>query len=323
MKSPEHSSDALRDEAVDWLLRLHSKTCTESERRAFHAWLAESQNHRQAYAEMQAHWAWMEPFKKIPFPARDAALHHRCKSRYGLFLYGIAASLLLALGLTAFSPNGWVGVFQTYSTEKGHYQTLALADGSSLELNTDTVARVHFNHWRRSVELVQGEAFFTVAHEAERSFEVQAGKARIRDIGTAFDVYMKPEQVIIAVREGIVEVQAVDKRELTAGQQLGINSNGEFQPLQNQDIAGLTPWREGQLVFRNRRLDDVLAELSRYHDTRIRLQAQALGKSRISGTFHTAKLDEILNAVATVLLVKISHLASHEIVLEAATSPDR
>jgi transmembrane sensor len=320
VKTTPPSSDSAHAQAIDWLLRIRSEHCTETERRAFNSWLEQSAGHRQAYETAQAQWQWMEQFKSMDFPARDAALRYRKKSPRRMLKYSAAASLLLALGLTAFMPNGWIGIPHTYMAEKGGRQTISLADGSRIELNTDSEVRVHFNRWRRNVEMVKGEAFFTVSHDAERPFEVRAGGGRIRDIGTAFDIYIKPEQVIVAVQEGIVEVQASGKRELAAGQQLAFNGNGEFQAVQGQDVASLIAWRQGNLVFRDRRLDDVLAEVGRYHDTRIRLQNESLSKLRISGTFHTAELDNTLNAIATLLPVNIDRIGEHEIVLKSAAS---
>lgn len=320
MKTIPSFPDSVQKQAIDWLLRIRSENCTATERQAFNSWLEESADHRQAYETAQAQWEWMEPFKAMNFPARDAALRYRKKPPRRLLVYSAAASLLLALGLTAFMPNGWLGIPHTYIAEKGGRQTVTLADGSSVELNTDSEVRVHLNRWRRDVELIKGEAFFTVIHAPERPFEVHAGSGRIRDIGTAFEVYIKPEQVVVAVQEGIVEVQAAGKRELAAGQQLAFSNNGEFQALQGQDVAGLTAWRQGNLVFRNRRLDDVLAEIGRYHDIRIRLQDEALGKLRVSGTFHTAELDNTLSAIATLLPVNIDHVGEHEVVLKSAAT---
>jgi transmembrane sensor len=320
VKTIPSSPDSIHAQAVDWLLRIRSENCTETERHAFNTWLRESAGHRQAYEMVQAQWEWMEPFKAMNFPARDAALRYRGKSPRRLFIYSAAASLLLAFGIAAFMPSGWLGIPHIYIAEKGERQTVALADGSSIELNTDSEVRVHFNRWQRNVEMVKGEAFFTVTHDAERPFEVRAGSGRIRDIGTAFEVYIKPEQVVVAVQEGIVEVQTAGKLELTAGQQLAFNDSGEFQVLQGQDIAGLTAWRQGNLVFRNRRLDEVLAEVGRYHDTRIRLQNENLGKLRVSGTFHTAELGDMLNAIAAILPVSIDQVGEHEIVLKSAAS---
>lgn len=323
MKTTPPSSDSVHTQAIDWLLRIRSENCTVTERRAFNAWLEESASHRQAYETAQEQWQWLEQFKSMNFPARDAALRYRRKSPRRVLKYSAAASLLLALGLTAFMPNGWLGMPHTYIAGKGEHQTITLADGSRIELNTDSEVRVHFNRWRRDVEMVKGEAFFTVNHDAERPFEVHAEGGRVRDIGTAFEVYIKPEQVIVAVQEGIVEVQASGKRELTAGQQLAFNGNGEFQAVQNQDVASLIAWRQGNLVFRDRRLDDVLAEVGRYHDIRIRLQNEKLGKLRISGTFHTAELDSTLSAIVTLLPVNIDRIGEHEIVLKSAASSYR
>lgn len=320
MKTIPSSPDSVQAQAIDWLLRIRSEHCTETERRTLNTWLEESANHRQAYESAQAQWDWMEPFKTMDFPARNAALRYRKKSPHRLYKYSAVASLLLALGLTAFMPNGFIGIPHNYIAEKGAHQTIDLADGSRIELNTESEVRVHFNRWQRKVEMIKGEGFFTVTHDAERPFEVRAGSGRIRDIGTAFEVYIKPEQVIVAVQEGIVEVQASEKRKLTAGQQLSFNGSGYFQTLQDQDIAGLTAWRQGNLVFRNRRLDDVLAELGRYHDTRIRLQNEDIGKLRVSGTFHTAELGDTLNAIASILPVNIDHIGEHEIVLKSAAT---
>jgi len=323
VKTTPPSPDSVHAQAVDWLLRIRSENCPETERHAFNIWLEASASHRQAYETVLAQWEWMEPFKAMNFPARDAALRYRGKSPRRLFIYSAAATLLLAMGLTAFMPNGWLGIPHTYVAEKGDRQTVTLADGSRIELNTESEVRVHFNRWQRSVEIIKGEAFFTVNHDAERPFEVRAGSGRIRDIGTAFEVYIKPQHVIVAVQEGIVEVQASGKRELTAGQQLAFSNNGEFQALQAQDVAGLTAWRQGNLVFRDRRLDDVLAEVGRYHDTRIRLQNETLGKLRVSGIFHTAELGDTLNAIAAILPVNIDQVGTHEIVLKSAASNDR
>jgi transmembrane sensor len=118
VKSIRHSPELLREQAIDWLLHLRSETSTQSERRAFDDWLAQSPRHRQAYEEIQAQWEWMEPFKTMQFSARDKALRYRGKSYRSLFVYSAAATLLLALGITAFSPSGWFGISATYIAEK-------------------------------------------------------------------------------------------------------------------------------------------------------------------------------------------------------------
>ncbi len=318
MKSTKHLHDDLHKQAIDWLLRLQAKPCPESDRQAFEYWLTTSPEHKHAYERIEAQWNWMAQFKASSFPARAAALSFKKRSSWPLIAYSTAAGLLLAAGLTAFSANGWYGDSITYQVAKGDKQIIQLADGSAMELNTDSEARVHYNRWRRQVDLVRGEAYFTVTHNPDRPFEVRAGNGRIRDIGTAFEVYLQAEQVIVAVEEGSVEVRASGRKTLAAGQLLSYNANGDFLSHPEQNLAGLTAWRQGKMVFGARRLADVLTEIGRYHDTTIRLQNPALAELKVSGTFHTDKLSNSLNAIAAILPVKIVQISEHEIVLKSS-----
>lgn len=309
----------VRQQAIDWLLRLQSEDCTEADRRAFDLWLAEHPSHRQSYQRIEAQWQWMAQFKNQSFPERQQALRYKKKSAPSkTWSYSFASVLLLVLGFTAFSADGWLGTFATYTTQKGERQIINLADGSTLELNTDSEVFVHINHWQRNVELVRGEVFFQVAHDEHKPFEVRAENGRIRDIGTAFNVYRQTEQVIVAVQEGIVEIEAQDKRQLLAGQQLAFNHSGEFQTLDKMKNTELTAWRQGKMIFHNQSLKAVLAELSRYHNTPIHLQNTALNELRVSGTFHTARLDDALHAISSLLPVTIQKTANHEIVLQSS-----
>lgn len=318
MKLPTKIPDVLREQAIDWLLCIHSDHCTEKDRTALAAWLQKSPSNRHAYETVEAQWHLMKSLKTKSFPARDAALHYRPKARMPLWTYSAAAALLLAVGLTTFNQNGWLGISKTYIAQKGGRQTITLADGSQLELNTDSQVRVHYDHWQRSVEIMQGEAFFTVAHDAERPFEVCAGKGVIRDIGTAFEVYMKPNDVLVAVQEGMVEVQAEGTLKLTAGQHSSFDQNGKFIKDQNQDLTNLTAWRHGKLVFRNRRLADVLTEISRYHDRTVALKDKTLAELKVSGTFRTDNLGDLLGAIAAILPVKVDYVGEKNIVLRSA-----
>jgi transmembrane sensor len=310
--------DPLRDQAVDWLMRLRSENCSVGERLEFEHWLAKSPRHRQAYEQVERYWVWMEPFKAISFSARDKALQYRRKPRLRLIVYAAAAALLLSAGLTfLLLPDGLITP-KTYQVAKGQRQVFALADGSSMELNTDSMVRVQINPWRRKVELLRGEAFFKVVHNSQIPFEVRAGNVAIRDIGTAFEVYKKAGQVLVAVQEGVVEVETQGRHRLNAGQQITYTESGDILTVEPQDIANLTAWRQGQLVFRGRRLDDVLAEVGRYHDKHIRLQDSKLAALRVSGTFPTDRLDSLLNAVARILPVSVERLGNDHIVLKRA-----
>ena len=306
------------DEAVAyWIMRLSAKDCTDAERRVFENWLAQHPLHQQRYDQAQAQWQAMEAFKTMRFPEREAALRYRAAKKTRYFPLATAATVVLALGLTAFDADGWLGSWETYQTEKGGHSSVLLADGSRVELNTESEIQVHFNHWQRHVELIRGEAFFSVAHNAARPFKVQAGVGIIEDIGTQFEVFLKEnQQVLVAVEEGSVSVTTSQTQELVAGQQLLYADSGEFSKPTPEEISALTAWRQGQLRFNNRKLADVLEEIGRYHDIRIHVSDPKLAKLAVSGVFKTHNLQGMMNAITLTLPVAGRYENANTIVLE-------
>lgn len=312
-------SEELRYQAIEWAIRC-SDGGSEDERRALAAWLEEDPAHRAAYAEIAARLEWLDSFRGADLPARREAARyrpsrHRRRAQRWVGL-ALAAALVLALGLTAFSPDGWYGSRDRTAGERGDFQTIDLADGSRLELNTDSEVEVRFNRWQRSVTLVRGEAYFRVAHDAERPFVVIAGNGRSVDIGTEFDIYMRPDRVLVAVHEGRVRVDARQSRELGPSETLAYNRAGEFVPVGSaESVDTVTAWRRGKLVFNNRRLDEVLAEIGRYHDIRLRLTDASLGRLTVSGTFFINRLDTSLEIIAHSLGVALTRPRPGEVVL--------
>src|SRR5262249_39639442 len=101
----------------------------------------------------------------------------------------------------------WLGQTRTeytYRTDEG-LSRIVLKDGSVILLNTNTELRVHMDTLHRDVNIVRGEAHFTVAHETERPFDVSAGGRLVRAVGTAFDVRLTGDGgMAVMVTEGRV-----------------------------------------------------------------------------------------------------------------------
>lgn len=314
-----NAPETAKSEAIAWVLRLREPACTEADKANFTRWLAQNPLHPMLFEHYQTRWQGLGRFQGEDFPVRQAALSYRPPARkYAQTRrrLAIAAMVVLAFGVTAFAPNGWYGWTVAYQTAQGERQTVNLADGSTLELNSATAIRVKLNYWGRAVELRRGEAFFKVAHDASRPFTVTAANGKITDIGTQFDVYLKTGQVLVAVQEGSVEVDTKSKRILSANQTLAYNRAGEFLPGTAETVTNLTAWRQGQLVFDNRRLDDVLVELGRYHRTRLQLASPALAKLKVSGSFRTDRLDSSLAIIAETLPIIIQRPSADVVVLK-------
>jgi len=312
--SESHRSSPAQEEAIAWVVKLRSGTCTTGQRRQFLVWMAKNPENAKCYAFFDAQWRNLDQLKGLDFPVRSQALRYRPRRQRWRSL-AMAASFLLAAGLTAFTPDGWYGWEASYATARGRHETITLADGSRLELNTDTEVKVHLSHWRRCVELLRGEVFFSVAHEPGREFAVMAANGRIVDIGTAFNVYVQADKVSVTVAQGKVRVEANDSLELTENQTLAYNRKGSFMLITNGSAANLTAWRQGQLVFNGRRLDEVLAELGRYHNRQLFIADSSLGKLKVSGRFHINQVDSALAIIASTLPVNIQRPDPNRVVL--------
>lgn len=322
MTTPAATDQAqtIKDEAIEWLIRLSAENCPAADLKAFERWVQQSAAHQAAYAEIADRLGWLERVAKTDTDTRNAALRYRPKQKKQLknpkIRWATAASVLLVIGVVTFSSEGWYGSSSHYQVVRGGHEAINLADGSRLEMNTDSEINVRINHWQRAVEVVKGEVYFTVIHNAEKPFIVTAGAGRSIDIGTEFDVYRQPEQVTIAVQEGSVRVEAKQSRELTASEAVAYNQNGDFVNLPPKlNIDSVTAWRRGKLIFDNRRLDDVLTEIGRYHNTQLRLADRNLVANKVSGTFFIDRLEGNLATIANSLNLTVHHAGNGEIIL--------
>lgn len=307
-----HSSPEPQAEAARWFARLRSGDCSSEEQQAFVRWLNAGEANRNAYKDAESLWQQLWRLETIAdrrlLEARAHLIHARRRTmRRRALAFALAASLTAVVVWSA----DWLSYLddRTYRTVLGERQTVTLADGSRLELNTDTEVAVHYSRHSRELKLVRGQAAFTVAHGDTRSFDVFADNGRIRDIGTQFDVRRRAGRVSVAVLEGAVEVSSSDiaaTRSLRQGQRLNYTPHGDFSDLEFVDVAALAAWREGQLVFNGLPLGEVLDELGRYHAISLTVTPSRIMDIKVSGTFPTDNLEVALTTIAASLSLKLT-----------------
>jgi transmembrane sensor len=207
-----------------------------------------------------------------------------------------------------------------FSTGIGEQRTAKLEDGSIVYLNTNTRIVVDFSKRQRNLRLLEGEALFVVEHDSTRPFIVTADNARVRAVGTQFNVRERPGAVDVAVVEGVVQVTAkgsakpspttpaprpdsppspgsgvggegsLGKEEtstrLAAGQVARITP-GQVLTHTSPAIAETLSWRERRLIFHNATLGEVAAEFNRYN----RAQITVVGAIAQERTFKAAIFD--------------------------------
>jgi transmembrane sensor len=292
------SANETERQAAAWLAR-QDRGLTAEEEGVLKAWLGESYLNKVAYLRLQSVWQRADRLAALRHP--EFALSGGAEPRHaGMRMrpwLAIAAVFMLALlGAGLFFLNKPPST-SYYATDVGRQQVVKLADGSSIELNTNTRVHTDITSTRRLVVLDSGEAYFDVVHDANRPFVVLAGKHRITDLGTKFSVLRDGNDVRVIVKEGRVRVDDVSSPDVatpmvvTQGNVL-IDRNRENLVITRdaQDIANALGWRQGMLVFNKEALSDVAVEFNRYNSKQIVIEGGAR-TIRIGGSFRADNID--------------------------------
>lgn len=327
----------IEEEAAAWVWRLDDPAAPDEVRGAFAEWASRDARHRQAYEELNKVWRSLDALAaaeneeklatlaaaQIPQhrPARLAA-RRRSRSRR-IVATAMAASLLLAaIGFFWFRSGNEE---QTLATAVGQQLSAKLADGSTVDLNTNTIVETKFHTRRRDVELRKGEALFKVAHDTQRPFYVHAGNTVVRAVGTEFNVRLRDrDEVEVTVAEGRVEVvsgeatstvvapsgaapplkPALHETTLDVGQRLSTKDAAAPETINPVRLRNALAWREGAIVFDGERLARAVEELNRYTDVRLVVTDPSIADLRIGGRFSATDVDDFLRALSRVLPVQ-------------------
>jgi transmembrane sensor len=268
---------AATKQAADWVARLSGQP-GEADWLAFEAWLDGGDDRRAAYDRaLTLSLAVDRDAETLADRVADRPAYRRAPVMWGGGLMAVAAIAVTFAALHPQSePKG-----TDYATAKGERRDIVLADGTRVALSTDTRLSVVMRGDRRELTLASGEAAFKVVHDTDRPFVVHMGDRELRDIGTEFDASRRDGLISVTVREGMVALERPEdpQRRLT----LSPGSRAEHREgtqevlvmAANADDA--LAWRTGRLIYRNRPLAEVAADLSRYGDEQVKTVGPAAG----------------------------------------------
>lgn len=242
-----------------------------------------------AYGRIETVWKGSRALAGAPALGEAVAAALGRKPRRRLSPRGVAGLAgALAVLVAAAGVGVWASGRNLYSTDVGEQQVVALADGSSVRLDTNSRIRVRFEPGRRGLVLERGQALFTVAHDRARPFVVTAGDTSVTALGTVFDVRRNGDAARVTLVSGAVKVQGSaggPQRRLVAGEQATLSRAGPV--VLTVDTSRVTAWSEGRIVFRDKPLDEAVAEVNRYLEEPIVLDAPNLAKASVNGVIRT------------------------------------
>lgn len=175
-------------------------------------------------------------------------------------------------------------LFNQVIIPRGGEYMMQLADGTRVWLNAATEFRypLAFRGEQRKVYL-KGEAYFEVSKDSLHPFIVMADDIQVKVYGTCFNVNNYDEgKVQTVLVEGAVGMRKQDREVRLKPGQKG-ESGGEGIKISEVDPYAYVAWKEGNFVFENERLEEVMDKLARWYDIEIFYIHESSRNIRLSG----------------------------------------
>lgn len=328
-KRPTYPPRELSDQALTWIVRLHSGEADNADRSAFRAWRRRSADHEAAAREAETLWSDAADLHRDPATGLIQPGRRKARPSRRAVLGGIAALAAAGAAGMWIRDASWFRRAD-HATGVAETRSIALSDGSRITLNAMTALDVDYTRDLRRVALLEGQAYFEVAGDRHRPFTVIVRDNKVTALGTAFDIDAnRPDgSVSVAVTEHSVRVEAGsftggasrgEKDSIVAeGERLIISADGRLGDITRQDAATTTAWRTGMYVAEERRLDEVIAAFSAYHDGWIVVQGDAVRSLRVNAVLDLRTPDVSLDALAKGLPIKVRHVSRFLTVISAA-----
>ena len=356
----------LTAEACAWIAQLESESMKSDDQAAFKEWVERSPAHKKEIKRLAQLSSELNVLTDMALPLQEAADHRRKLSILELkvprpklhYITGVICLITVMFFNDYFllHNDNTVNEPLLYTTEIGEHRSIFLTDGSVLDLNTDSEIEIDYNAQRRKVRLLKGEAFFRVAHNANRPFIVYAGEKSVRAVGTAFIVRLMPKKFEVTVTEGKIELshtvnneqpsnetnnadvdfttntQKISSKQqvpiyLEAGETVLYNKSNQNYPMaelvamvSEREIKRKLSWQDGLLDFSDTPLIDVINDLSRYTSMKIEISDPELRELKFGGLFRTNELQALFDALETTFDIKIERINDRHVRISRTSS---
>ena len=305
------SRDEIEAEAARLLARLNSAHGTETEIEVCR-WIAADARHAVAFARAEAAWEAAERLKsaaaEVNLPPLEAIVSEEQQRRLSRNIMVAAAIAVMLFIIAAIVTIRTFSGVDHYETRIGQISDIALNDGSTLHLNSDSAAEVRFTDRGRKVRILKGEASFDVSHDRSRPFDVEVRSAVIRAVGTAFNVRLRPAVVELTVTQGTVTAYTGN----TPGVQISAGSGAVIQPrsislthLDPRLIDQRTAWREHMVELDGETIEQAANEFNRYRVAPILIGDTRVSSLRVGGRFRITDSKAFLSALRSSLPIRV------------------
>lgn len=360
MQVQRQIDELMAHRASEWFETLQS--ANEAEKREFAQWLSESRLHVQAFLEIaeiefslhridraRQHDIELLLSETVPnvvalgrppsasrVASPDASRSAPPQRQRMWRMAGLMAACVPVAAIALYVLHYIRG--PVFATQIGEQKTVELADTSVITLNALSRIEVNLENKARNIELVQGEALFTVAHDPDRPFRVHTRAGTVQAVGTQFNVYDRPDgDTRVSVLEGRVQLMASPDRDaagsgpvaspalpvlLAAGEEADIRLDGTIHKNSKAVVANTVAWRARRLVFENTPLEEMVVEFNRYNPSlQLRLEGVPRQGLHYNGIFDAADPESFVSLLSKEPDLVVERSAGEVVIRPRVISP--
>lgn len=283
------------------------------------AWVSESDNNRKYYDDFKLIW---DNSKKLSAASTidENAAWQRFQQRVAIEKPAtktiplgrrinwmrVAAILVLMVG------GAWIARYMVWGTNTqlvagNMVVTETLPDGTTVTLNKGAVLEYNsrMSGSTRNVTL-DGEAFFDVTPDKSKPFIITADDAKIKVVGTSFNVKTSEEKTEVIVETGIVEVSKKKNAvTLKPNEKATVLQSSAVPVKEVVDDVLYNYYRTKELVCKNTPLWRLVDVLNDAYNVEIEIGDARLKDMEITTTFKNQNLDDVLDVISRTLNVRV------------------
>jgi transmembrane sensor len=300
-------------EIDDLIAKVLTEEASRKEQVELQTWLKESPDNEQYFEALKRIWtesteaapaldvntdvAWAKVKQRIhapkPLTVKWLSLGNVLRA---------AAAILLLFTVLQFLNKTEKPIEQTYAANT-KIENTTLTDGSAITLNKKSSVTTVFSKKERRVRMT-GEAYFAVAKDTEKPFIIDVNTLEVKVVGTAFkiDNLSQPNQIIVVVDEGIVEVKGRNNevKRLTKKQKAVYDIvSGNFVEVKLNDDVNAMAFKSREWIFEKKALKEVVAKINEFYNSSVEIVSPSLENCPINTvfTFDKQSLDDVLDNI--------------------------
>lgn len=203
------------------------------------------------------------------------------------------------------------------ATSVGEKATVTLPDGTHVTLNSNSrlsyIPKV-YNKDERHIHF-SGEAYFSVFHNQECPFVIDAQGLNVEVLGTKFNLLVRKEDkdAELYLESGRVKFTSLLRHEsiiLSPHQKVVMNQMTGAMSVTTETDNKSMAWRQNEMIFRNAPLESVFRSLEKSYGVHIRMDYRSGRMDAFTGTLVTNDLNSDLEVLETTNNLKITKIGN-------------